>query len=179
MRDRGNQKRCAACGQLKNLSEFSLKDRQKAILHSYCRECHARWNREHYKRNRGTYIANAKRNNAIYIAENLLRLVDYLLEHPCLDCGETDLLVLDFDHRERATKRMAVSSLLRYACWAALEAEIAKCDVRCANCHRRRTAHQLGWRKLALATIKGQGRPGSNRGPVVLETTALPTELRP
>jgi hypothetical protein len=179
MDSQGSQKLCTTCDQVKDRSAFSLKDRLKGTLHSYCRDCHARWNREHYKRNRATYLATARRNNAIYIAENLRRLVDYLLEHPCLDCGEDDLLVLDFDHRDRSSKRMAVGSLLRYASWAALEVEIAKCDVRCANCHRRRTARQLGWRKLALAATRGQGRPGSNRGPVVLETTALPTELRP
>ena len=156
------QKRCCRCGDVKDLSQFSLKDRANGIPHSYCRECHAEWNRAHYLRNKETYIATARRNNAIYIAQNLRRLVEYLLEHPCIDCGESDLLVLDFDHRDRRTKRMAVSTLLRYAAWSALEEEIAKCDVRCANCHRRRTARQLGWQKLALVELMGQGRQGSN-----------------
>src|SRR5438132_4280497 len=115
MYDGISQKRCCRCGQTKDINEFTLRDRLKGVLHSYCRECHARWNREHYQRNKATYIANARRHNAIYQAENLLRLIDYLLAHPCLDCGEPDLLVLDFDHRDRATKRMAVANLLRYS----------------------------------------------------------------
>lgn len=169
-----SEKRCCRCGEVKPSEAFSFKDQQKGILHSYCRACHASWNRGHYERTRATYIASAKRNNARYELENLRRLVAYLLEHPCVDCGECDPLVLDFDHRDRSTKRMSVSSLLRYACWAPLEAEIAKCDVRCANCHRRRTAQQFGWRKIAPEALVRQGRPESNREPSVLETDALP-----
>ena len=173
------QRRCCRCGCIKDLGQFSLKDRAKRIPHSYCRECHANWNRAHYLRNKEAYIASARRNNAVYKAENLRRLVGYLLDHPCVDCGESDVLVLDFDHRDRATKRMAVGSLLRYGGWPALAAEIAKCDVRCANDHRRRTARQLGWQKLALAELIRQGRPDSNREPPILEIGALPIELRP
>ena len=171
---KASEKQCCRCGEVKALEAFSFKDRQKAILHSYCRACHAAWNRGHYERTRATYIASARRNNARYQAENLRRLIEYLLEHRCADCGEGDPVVLDFDHRDRSTKRMAVSSLLRYTSWAALEAEIAKCDVRCANCHRRRTAQQLGWRKIGLHERMRQGRPESNREPSVLETDALP-----
>jgi hypothetical protein len=83
--------------------------------------------------------------------------------------------VLEFDHHDRATKREDVSRLMAYSSWRRIEAEIAKCDVRCANCHRRRTAHQLGWRKAALAGAAGL-EPAK---PSVLETDALPIELRP
>ena len=176
---RGDATTLLRCGEVKDLSQFGLKDRARGIPHSYCRECHAEWNHAHYLRNKDTYIATARRNNAIYKAENLRRLVEYLLDHPCIDCGESDLLVLDFDHRDPATKRMAVGSLLRYGGWPALAAEIAKCDVRCANDHRRRTARQLGWQKLALAELIRQGRPDSNREPPILEIGALPIELRP
>src|SRR5712691_6389703 len=161
--ERGGSQKCTGpCGQLKLLGEFSFKNEARGWRHSYCRACHKAWNRAHYERNRATYIATAKRDNAIYIAENLRRLLEFLLDHPCVDCGETDLLVLDFDHRDPSTKRMAVSSLLRYASWSALEREIAKCDVRCANDHRRRTAQQFGWKKMALEVLVRQGRQGSN-----------------
>jgi len=75
---------------------------------------------------------------------------DYLREHPCVDCGETDLVVLQFDHC-RGTKTMNVSTMIkRRFRLAAIKDEIAKCDVRCANCHARRTAHQFGWWNMAL-----------------------------
>jgi hypothetical protein len=64
----------------------------------------------------------------------------YLQSHPCVDCGETDPLVLDFVH-----VREIISQLVRsQATLEVIKAEIAKCDVRCANCHRRKTAKERG-----------------------------------
>jgi hypothetical protein len=66
-------------------------------------------------------------------------MVAYLLEHPCVDCGEADPVVLEFDHMRDKVK--AVSVLLSNGHeWKQILAEIEKCEVRCANCHRRRTA---------------------------------------
>jgi hypothetical protein len=151
-----SQKSCCRCGELKPLSDFNFKNRDAQLLHTFCRECQHAWNRAHYERNKATYIANAHRNSAVYQVENLRRVVDYLVRHPCIDCGETDLIVLEFDHRDPTTKRTAVSSLVRYSSWSAVEAEIAKCDVRCANCHRRKTARERDYRKLALALLAEQ-----------------------
>jgi hypothetical protein len=152
--DDGAEKRCAGpCGQSKPLSAFSFKNLALGRRHSVCRECYKAWNRAHYERNRARYIASARRNGVVYRAETLRRLVDYLRRNPCVDCGERDLLVLEFDHRDPATKRMPISSMLEGYGWPQIEAEIDKCDVRCANCHRRRTAHQFGWRKLALRLL--------------------------
>lgn len=63
---------------------------------------------------------------------------DYLSCHPCVDCGESNPLCLDFDH-VRGTKEMNVSKALRKTgTWSIdrLLNEIRKCEVRCANCHR-------------------------------------------
>jgi len=62
-------------------------------------------------------------------------IYDYKSIHPCVDCGETDPIVLDFDHRDMKRKSF---SLLVSRSLATIMNEIAKCDVRCANCHRRR-----------------------------------------
>jgi hypothetical protein len=35
--------------------------------------------------------------------------------------------------------------------WARVRAEIEKCDVRCVNCHRRKTARDFGWLKIRPA----------------------------
>ncbi len=74
-------------------------------------------------------------------------MLTYLLDHPCVDCGEADVRVLDFDHII-GEKTAHVSSLVgRGASWQRIEKEMAKCVVRCANCHRRKTAIDFGWYK--------------------------------
>lgn len=68
---------------------------------------------------------------------NFLR--EYRMTHPCVDCGESDWVVLEFDH-VRGVKFKDVGLLSgRGASLAVIKEEIAKCDVRCANCHRRVT----------------------------------------
>ena len=65
-------------------------------------------------------------------------------DRPCLDCGESfPSYVMDLDHRAGTTKVSSVSQMLASSPWKKIEAEIAKCDVVCANCHRERTHRQL------------------------------------
>lgn len=79
-------------------------------------------------------------------------LRDYKAERGCMDCGEMNPVVLELDHRDPSTKdRRYVNRFGRTAVpwrslsWEHLYAELAKCDVVCANCHRIRTASQLDW----------------------------------
>lgn len=70
----------------------------------------------------------------------------YKARKGCADCGERDSAVLDLDHDDPRQKRDSVSRLInRNHAAASLFTEIKKCTVRCANCHRRRTAKQQGW----------------------------------
>ncbi|HUQ41396.1 MAG TPA: hypothetical protein VM052_02730 [Candidatus Limnocylindrales bacterium] len=68
--------------------------------------------------------------------------------HPCIDCGETDSLLLDFDHRAGEEKLDDVSRLIGRRASSIVKTEIDKCDVRCVSCHRRKTAQQFGWSRL-------------------------------
>jgi hypothetical protein len=68
----------------------------------------------------------------------------YLITHPCVDCGEIDIRVLEFDH-VRGQKTATISRLLAQGRnWSIIDAEIAKCEVRCANCHRIKTFERDG-----------------------------------
>jgi hypothetical protein len=61
----------------------------------------------------------------------------------CVDCGEADICLLDFDH-VGAKSRSVMELARREVGLGRLRDEIARCVVRCVNCHRRRTAHARG-----------------------------------
>lgn len=64
-----------------------------------------------------------------------------------MDCGEADPIVLEFDH-VRGEKADNISRMVHGTrSIAAIQAEIDKCEVVCANCHRRRTAETQEWDK--------------------------------
>ena len=68
------------------------------------------------------------------------RMVDKLKQRPCLDCGDRfPSCSMDFDHRDPGTKRYTISRMIGRAGEARIMAEVAKCDIVCANCHRERT----------------------------------------
>jgi hypothetical protein len=68
--------------------------------------------------------------------------IKYLETHPCIDCGEDDPIVLEFDH-VRGEKKFNIADVTRNAVGRrTLEKEIEKCEVRCANCHRRKTKRE-------------------------------------
>lgn len=100
--------------------------------------------------------AAAAENAQKYRQANMERLRNYLMSHPCVDCGEQDIVVLEFDHLPDFEKKFeigrAVTSTTRS--WSLIETEIAKCEVVCCNCHRRRSIRrQGGWRAAALEMV--------------------------
>ena len=70
------------------------------------------------------------------------RLVKIKETSGCTDCGESNPIVLDFDHLKY--KKYNVSRMIHDGfSWKAIKKEIEKCEVVCANCHRIRTHHRL------------------------------------
>ena len=138
-------------------SEFNWKIKNIALA-PYCRVCSREYIRDHYKRNRQYYLNKAnKRNLKIKISVNGY-VWTYLSSHQCIDCGENDPLVLEFDHRDRLVKKGEISRIIRNG--GTLEkviSEILKCDIRCANCHRRKTAKESNSWKLAYQRLSPNG----------------------
>lgn len=72
---------------------------------------------------------------------------NYLTKNACIDCGEIDPEVLTFDH-VRGDKHGNVSNMVsRKVNLNLIKTEIEKCDVRCFNCHARKTARDFNWYK--------------------------------
>jgi hypothetical protein len=94
--------------------------------------------------------------------EAMTLVFSHLQTHPCVDCGEDNPLVLEFDH-VKDSKLETISRMVqgRYSL-AKIETEIAKCEVRCVKCHRLRTITQLGWYQyLSPELLKPAQTPGA------------------
>ena len=137
-------KRCAGCKEEKPIKMFDRRRKGKPARRHKCRLCrNAEWV-EQYSTNDKFREYNLKRTQASR-AKNSHYIHEYKLKHPCIQCGETDPVVLEFDHRDRDTKCFSVSYAASHKTFRVLKEEMDKCDVLCANCHRRKTAKQLGY----------------------------------
>lgn len=146
-------KTCSTCRRELALSEFNLRSRSADGRQSVCRSCNAARARRYYTENLEKHRKAVSEQVAKTRAAHLQRIGAYLLEHPCVDCGEADIRVLDFDHRVGTRKVAEVMKLAKAAySWERVAAEIAKCDVRCRNCHAIATYQRIGsdWRSAVL-----------------------------
>lgn len=74
------------------------------------------------------------------ISERQAHVSAYKTERGCLACGYADdPVALDLDHLDPDVKVANISQMLRYAPWKAVLAELEKCQVLCAVCHRIKT----------------------------------------
>ena len=131
-------KSCTKCKELKSLDKFAERRTRKGTLSkaTWCKLCHNDY----------------KRQNALSKTYVLKEYVSQLLlNSKCAVCNISDFFVLEFDHRVPADKSFeiakAVSGNQIKVSLEQLKNEIAKCDIVCSNCHKRKTAEQLNtWR---------------------------------
>ena len=131
-------KKCNRCGEVKPVDEFNKK--RKNGVQAYCKPCQNEYGREHYHKNREANaekhrLSKTLRMNAIKADVRKLKE-----ETPCMDCGMNyPYYVLDFDH-VNGKKTTHISEMIQNAGarWK-IFSEISKCQIVCANCHRKRT----------------------------------------
>lgn len=106
--------------------------------------------KKYYYSNKDKVFAKAKAHDALQRIKLKEIIQKHLLDHPCVDCGESDPVVLEFDHVDPVEKKDNISTMVvKRVSVAKLVNEISKCEVRCCNCHRRKTAKQFNWNNLA------------------------------
>lgn len=108
-----------------------IKDKEKQKEHA----------RKHYLANKEKMKERAKEWTKKQIAKNKEYIRNFLLDHPCVNCGNDDIRVLEFDHMR---DKVADISYATFAGWSTerLQEEIDKCQIRCANCHRIKTFNE-------------------------------------
>lgn len=140
-------KRCCSCEDDLPIGHFAFKNQKKGLRSSQCKECKNSYNKHWYKTNAEDHKKHVVSNKKKYRLENWNYVFSHLTDHSCVDCGEADPVVLDFDH-VRGVKTENISRMIGTYSPTSLKEEIEKCEVRCANCHRRKTAKEQGWRKM-------------------------------
>lgn len=113
------------------------------------------YRKEHYEANKASYVQRAKNQ------QDKLKLVVLQLksEGSCIDCGfyaPGEPWLMEFDHREPTQKIDNIARICMLGSPKKLQDEIAKCDLLCVVCHRRRTAFRGGWKSNPVAHAFGE-----------------------
>lgn len=146
-------RRCAICGENKFLNQFNIKKKNvdRTIYDAYCRPCRRGYRERHYQANKQYYYLRVRERE-----RRIEAMAAAAKARPCVDCGiQYAPWQMDFDHVsgkkvERVSQLAHDSGSIRLVL-----AEIAKCEVVCANCHRNRT-------HLRLMALKEARRGESN-----------------
>lgn len=77
-------------------------------------------------------------------------VLDVKINGSCVDCGQTNPFLLEFDHIKTKTpdrapqKKFVIGDSVTCKTPTALKEEMDKCELRCANCHRIKTLYENG-----------------------------------
>ena len=134
--------KCSRCNILKDESLFNSNKSKKTGKQSYCRDCQKEFDKAHYQKSEKRRISTRQRQNQNF-EENKIFILNYLKTHPCVDCGESDPIVLEFDHMRDKLKN--ISDMRRSYSLNNIILEIEKCEIRCANCHKRKHYDHRGF----------------------------------
>lgn len=131
-------KHCAKCGAEKPIEQFRVRSKAHNWYDCYCIPCRSTYFKGYYAKHRERYRKNITANKT-RLKQIRYDAINQLKEVPCMDCGgHFPAICMDFDHR--SDKVLPISRMVTLCrSMDIISAEIAKCDVICANCHRIRT----------------------------------------
>lgn len=133
-------KYCPLCKRVRLTKSFNKDIKRYDGLQSTCRPCKHKYDHAWYRSHKEAHYKNTRVLKEKYKGKLTSWLCNYLIKHPCIDCGEQDIIVLEFDHIN-GKKYKEVSKLVsRILSLDIVKREVEKCVVRCANCHSRRHA---------------------------------------
>jgi maltoporin len=141
-------KKCTKCKTDKLETDFPFKNKSTGKRQTVCNVCQREYKNKWYHNSTDNKekFRLTRQGTKKKLQSNML---SFLSGKCCVDCGETDIITFDFDHKDESNKEHNIGSMVRdcYS-WKNILKEIEKCEIRCANCHRKRTAKQFGNYKL-------------------------------
>ncbi len=120
--------------------------------------------KNHYQKNKSKYKQRAVAHKNIARKRNKEHIEEYLRGHPCIDCQESNIIVLEFDHVYGDKTDHVTTGGNKPWSLKRLKEEIEKCEIRCANCHRIATHNRRiknnGQLKAFLLDVADRGLRG-------------------
>jgi len=142
-------------GAIKNLDALKEEFKLTRIL---CARCHAKETTKEQQRILLTDKKNTDRRKRRARVRSIINSAKQA-RGGCIDCGYNDFTyfsVFHFDHRNPSAKLYNVSCMIDISRknYHMITEEIEKCDLRCANCHQKRTTKQYGYIDYKEPTAK-------------------------
>lgn len=138
------KKICGRCLIEKELSDFYKRKTASDGYQYYCKDC----GKKYYKKWKDKSEESKNRYNKWKqkrIGEIRKLFREYMKDAQCIDCGYSNWVALEFDH-VRGNKIAGVTDLINKGnAWEKVLEEIEKCEIRCLNCHRIKTAERGNW----------------------------------
>lgn len=147
---------------MKPLDEFSRNKSKRDGRQTKCKICQKEYHKKvWYPKNRDRHIASVKKGKLQRRNRHFIKILKEYFINGCIDCGEKDDRILEFDHVRGVKKRTknrgtdGVMGLVRQGySWRVIKEEIDKCEVRCRNCHKIKTYEEFNYYKDLRDEIK-------------------------
>ena len=138
-----NGKKCKKCGVKKDFHSFEKRTDVKFGRKTMCKKCCAKKTKERATKN-ANYLSKYYHTKTVEKRTKIKAYIkSYLENHPCVDCGQNNPIVLDFDHVRGKKLFNIAEAYRRNKSVKNIDSEISKCDIRCSNCHRIVTHNRL------------------------------------
>ncbi len=136
---------CSSCSTENPIADYAKKSTGRDGREAICKRCRSAISKAHYVQNKESYLKRVGDNNRLRKKD--IRSFYWLQkDKPCTDCGvKYQPWIMHFDHLDATEKEKDVSKLAgnRAANKNRILAEIAKCELVCANCHADRTYKRM------------------------------------
>ena len=132
-------KKCSRCHSVHPLTReyWYVKSESKDGFSTWCKDCKKEVDKKRNSRKKVRLANNSNSAQRKLVAKTYI--YEQLSKSKCVDCGETNILALEYDHingdKLKGVGRLANSG---YSL-SVIKEEISKCVVRCSNCHRAKT----------------------------------------